>query len=447
MAAKDTARPVAFTAAFAVWMVSFTQFGGAAVTPAIFAMNMVFADQPLWMVTLISTLPSLTTILGCFLFAVVTKKISFKKVAIVSLAIYAIFGMIPAFWNDSLAGILVCRALTGLGIGFIMPLGATWFLRAIRDRNQRGSYISWNLAIGSVGSVIMTILGGVLAGISWNYTFLAYIFVVLSLVIVVIFFKEPPTVEEIIAEEGVTSGAEFESAKRAKLSGAAWFIIIAYFVFQLGACTSMNMGSVLMAVRGLDVALIGTLLSLFTVATAIFGSFGGAMIRKLAKFCTPLFILVSAVGCFLIAFGNSIPMFAAGYFVLGIGAMMNGLVNFEIGLVIKAAAISWAISLLMVVTNLGNFCSSFFLGALQAIGGPSVGVEFPVLVSGFMLIALAIVFLIYTSTNKQAWGADAIAQRASMPGPGGPGGPAPEAEAPAEVAEAAEAAVDAVASE
>ena len=100
-------------------------------------------------------------------------------------------------------------------IGFIMPLGATWFLRAIRDRDQRGSSISWNLAIGSVGSVIMTILGGVLAGISWNYTFLAYIFVLLSLVIVVIFFKEPPSVEEIIAEEGIQSGAEFESAKRA----------------------------------------------------------------------------------------------------------------------------------------------------------------------------------------------------------------------------------------
>ena len=117
----------------------------------------------------INTLPSLTTLVGCLLFgAIANSKIKFKTVAIVGMLIYGIFGILPCWINDSLAAVLVIRALTGFGIGFIMPLGSTWFMRMIRNRQERGRYLSWNQAFGSGGSVVMTLLGGWLCAVNWK---------------------------------------------------------------------------------------------------------------------------------------------------------------------------------------------------------------------------------------------------------------------------------------
>ncbi len=234
----------------------------------------------------------------------------------------------------------------------------------------------------------------------------------------VILFKEPKSVEELIKEEGA-SGAEFEAAKRAKLTAPAWFIVLIYFVFQLCVCLTLNMGAFVMDTNlnlmGGGYALIGTLISLYTVGTAVASVFGGLFIRVLGKFCTPLFIVVTALGVVVVANGSSIPMFALGYFIVGFGSSMHAYVNFEIGLVTKAAGLAWAASMLMFATNLGNFFSSFFQGILQNLLGMEADIAAPLYVAAAILALSAVAFFIYTAGNKSR--AEGLAQApAGMPG-------------------------------
>ena len=102
--------------------------GAGAVTPALAAFGSAFPDADPVTISLIQSLPSLTTILGTLLVgAVAGKKISFKVTGIVALIIYLIFGCLPALWNDSLTSILIARACVGFGMGMVSPLGAAVF--------------------------------------------------------------------------------------------------------------------------------------------------------------------------------------------------------------------------------------------------------------------------------------------------------------------------------
>ena len=409
---SQKASPIATSAAIGTFAVTMVVFGSSATTPAMNSLFQAFADQPQWLVSLINTLPSLTTLVGCLLFgAIANSKIRFKTVAIVGMLIYGIFGIMPTFINDNLFAVLVFRAMTGFGIGFIMPLGSTWFMRMIRDREQRGKYLSWNQAFGSGGGVVMTLLGGWLCAVDWKFTFLAYLFVFVGLVIMLICFRDPKSVDEIVKEEGAEAGEEFAKAKRVKLGGTAWLIVIFYLCFQLFLSPGLMLLSVLMAENNAgDPAMVGNLLTIFVLATAVACLFGDKYIKVFGKFTTCVFFIVAAAGLYCIAFGTSAWMFALGMVLVGVGGTVNFLVNFEIGLVTKAAGLAWAASLIMFATNFGNFLSSFWMGILQGIGagGPT---NFPVVVCATLMAVTGILFAVMNTLNKKVWGKDAIAAR------------------------------------
>ena len=149
--------------------------GAGAVTPALAAFGEAFPDADPVTISLIQSLPSLTTILGTLLVgAVAGKKIPFKITGIIALVVYLVFGCLPAFWNDSLTSILIARACVGFGMGMVSPLGAAVFLRLVDNKDERSKYLGRGGAMQQAGCVVLTLLGGFLCGIDWKLTFLAY---------------------------------------------------------------------------------------------------------------------------------------------------------------------------------------------------------------------------------------------------------------------------------
>jgi len=403
----NISKPIAWTAALGTWVIMMVSFGSAAVTPALASLFEAFSDSPQWAVSLISTLPSLTTMVGCLLFgAVVTSgKIKFKPVAIVGMLIYGIFGILPCWFNQSLAAVLVLRALCGFGIGLIMPISSAWFLRAIRDRVQRSRYLSWNQTFGSGGSSILTLLGGFLCAIDWRYTFLAYLFVFVGFVLMLLFFREPPSVGEILAAEGDQATGEFAQTKRVGLTAKAWFVVVLCFLFQMLRSPGLMMLSVNMELQGAGGAdLAGSLLTVFVVVTAVACLFGDRYVKAFGKFTTCAFYLFTAIGMGFLAFGTQTWMFVAGMVFIGLGNTLVFLLNFEIGIVTSPAGLAWASSLIMLATNLGNFLSSFWLGFLQGMTDAASQSTFPVVVGMVMLAICGVVFAVANCLDKRGWG-------------------------------------------
>lgn len=402
MSTKAPAKGViSVSAAIGVYMLYLTVSGAGATTPAIASLAAAFPDASYTTITLINTLPSLTTILGCLIMgAVAGKKISFKTAGIISLLVYGVFGVLPAFWNDSIGAVLICRALIGFGFGFIAPLGAASFLRMIRDKDVRSTYLGRGSAVQQVGCVILTLAGGWLCAVNWTYTFLAYALCFVALIIFIPTFKEPPTVQEIIAAEGDVSADEFKKAQRVRFSVLVWFFLAIIAIGQMICSPIMMNFSSLMAEVGVGGAgTAGTLLSVFVLGGVVSNVLTDKIVKAFGKASGLFAFILAAIGALIIAFSGNVVMFAVGIFVVGVGwILVLPLITLEIGQLTSPAGLAWAVSLFFVFMNIGNFVSSYWNGLIFQVFGQNFVI--PYIVAAVLFVVIGFIWLIINFGNK-----------------------------------------------
>ncbi len=377
--------------------------GAGAVTPALAAFGSAFPDADPVTISLIQSLPSLTTILGTLLVgAVAGKKISFKVTGIVALVVYLIFGCLPALWNDSLTSILIARACVGFGMGMVSPLGAAVFLRLVNDKEERSKYLGRGGAMQQIGCVVLTLLGGFLCGIDWRLTFWAYGLALVALAIFVICFKEPPSLE--------TEAKETGESQKAHIPGTAWFFIIVFLLAQMVCSPTMMNFAILMSTKipGEDpmtvAGIAGTLLSLFVLAGAVSSVIMDKLVGVFGRFTGAVALVITLIGNIIIASATSVAMFTIGIFVFGFGwCLVIPVINLECGNVTNKAGLAMVASLVMVAMNLGNFVASYYMGGVFSIVGNDPTMCLIVDSVGFGI--LAIVWAVFNMRNK-AWSKD-----------------------------------------
>lgn len=378
--------------------------GAGAVTPALAAFGAAFPDADPVTISLIQSLPSLTTIIGTlFIGAVAGKKIPFKVAGIIALVVYLIFGCLPAVWNDSLTSILIARALVGFGMGMVSPLGAAVFLRVVNNKEQRSKYLGRGGAVQQAGCVVLTLLGGFLCAIDWRLTFWAYGLALVALLIFVICFKEPPT----LAEEAAAEGTREE---KSHIPGTAWFFLVIFLLAQVVCSPTMMNFSTLMAtnIPGEDpttvAGIAGTLLSIFVLAGVVSSMLMDKLVRLFGRFTGAAALVITLIGNVIIANSNSVVMFTIGILIFGFGwCLVIPIVNLECGNVTNKAGLAMVASLVMVAMNLGNFAASYYMGAVFSIIGnnPSLCL----IINSIAFGVLAAVWAIFNMRNK-AWAKD-----------------------------------------
>lgn len=384
--------------------------GAGAVTPALAAFGAAFPDADPVTVSLIQSLPSLTTIIGTlFIGAVAGKKIPFKVAGIAALLVYLVFGCLPAIWNDSLTSILIARALVGFGMGMVSPLGAAIFLRLVDNKEERSKYLGRGGAMQQAGCVVLTLLGGFLCAIDWRLTFWAYGLALIALLIFVVCFKEPPS----LAEEAAAAGAKEE---KSHIPSTAWFFIILFTIAQIVCSPTMMNFSTLMAtnIPGEDpttvAGIAGTLLSVFVLAGVVSSVLMDKLVKALGKFTGAGALVITLIGNVIIANANSVPMFTIGILVFGFGwCLVIPIVNLECGNVTNKAGLAMVASLVMVAMNLGNFVASYYMGAVFSVIG--VNPSMCLIVDSVTFGVLAIAWAVFNMRNK-AWGQKAVADNA-----------------------------------
>ena len=375
---SSVAKALNMKEAWGVYALYLMVAGAGAVTPALAAFGAAFPDADPVTISLIQSLPSLTTIIGTlFIGAVAGKKIPFKAAGIAALVVYLVFGCLPAIWNDSLTSTLVSRALVGFGMGMVSPLGAAVFLRLVNNKEERSKYLGRGGAMQQAGCVVLTLLGGFLCAIDWRLTFWAYGLALVALLVFVVCF------------------------------------IVVFLLAQVVCSPTMMNFSTLMAtnIPGEDpttvAGIAGTLLSVFVLAGVVSSVLMGKLVKALGKFTGALALVVTLVGNVIIANANSVPLFTVGILIFGFGwCLVIPLINLECGNVTNKAGLAMVASLVMVAMNLGNFAASYYMGAVFSVVGnnPSMCL----IVDSVAFGILAIAWAAFNLRNK-AWGKDAEA--------------------------------------
>ena len=380
--------PIGTAAIMCLFLVS---MGFTVVTPAMATLGAHYAGKD---VTWISTLPTLFTVIATALAgSVMGKKVKYRTLAIAAGVLYLIGGCAPALF-DNYAGMLVCRAILGFGLGLMAPLGNALIVGNYKGQKQ-ASLLGYGTLFMNGGGIILQMLGGALAEMNWQLVFWGHAFGLIGLVMA--FFLPEPDAPAAVPEAA-------SAGKKEKMGKAVWLIAILFIVFNILNYPIMLNISTLFEIRnagGATVAATG--LSLYTVAGCVAGLVFGTLFKFAKRWCIAMGYILCGLGALCIYVGQNAAIMTLGLILIGFGFSTVMPAFFAwVGVVTPASTVAGAISICMAVMNLGGFVSSFWLKLLTAIFGENI-------LSGIMIeivvfLIIGVIFLIYSpfKEKKQA---------------------------------------------
>ena len=285
-----------------------TVMAGAAVAPALGLIHEHFAGSDQSLVQMIVSMPALFIAgTNLLLFRPLCKRFKARSLLIFGLLLYTVFGCAAGLF-DSIALILVCRALVGVGVGILMPL-STGLLSFYFTKDKQAPLMGYASALNMLGGVVATLIAGGLAMISWRLSFLVYLLGLISIVLCLIWMPN-----EKIYDAKDSSPAKGNKLQYLPYICVMFFLSFTFFVYPASfalECTKsgvISQGAIAPVMAMMDV----------------FGFFGGLAFSALGKrlgagmkFAAPL--LFAASYLFLGVLG--------GVFGILLGSFLVGLAN------------------------------------------------------------------------------------------------------------------------
>lgn len=384
MSQEKKIRPIGTAAIMSLFLIS---MGITVVTPAMATLGEHYQGKD---VTWISTLPTLFIVIGSMIAGnIMGKKMKYRTLAILSSLLYVVFGCLPALF-DNYEGMLVCRAIFGLGAGLMSPLGNALIIGNYKGQKQ-ASLLGYGTLFMNGGGIVLQMLGGALAEINWQLVFWGHAFGLVGLVMA--FFLPEPDAPEAPAGD--------QPQQKEKLSKMAWVIAILFMIFNVLNYPVMMNISTLFEIRDAGGAVVAaTGLSLYTVAGCVAGFVFGAIFKVAKRWCLALGYLLCAAGAFCIYVGTTAPVMIAGLMLIGFGFSIIMPAFFAwVGIVTTPATTAVGISLSLALMNFGGFLSSFWLKFLKAIFGENI--MSALLIEIVVFAITGVIFIIYSPFREK----------------------------------------------
>lgn len=260
--------------------------------------------------------------------------------------------------------------------------------------------------ISNFGGVLLQMVAGSLAEYGWNYTFLAHLLGLFSLLLLV-FQPEP---EESCCAPTVT--AEVPNGYRHSLLKSAGFdhrgriatALTAFLLFlqQLVSYPILMNISLLFEHRHAGGATVAaTALSLYSASGCLIGFFFGKIFYKLKRLTLVFGYFIAAAGAGILGFAKQTEILMIGSAIMGMTSVLLITSAYAIlGMYISPNQSSLAIAIATGVSNLGGFASAYYLNMLGIITGEKLFTPIYVLMGVYTLLATA--FMVYDPLLKNS---------------------------------------------
>lgn len=362
-----------------------------AVSPAVAAIKEAFPDISATQAKLVLTLPTLIMMpIGLFS-AKLTAKIDKKRLLLTGMTLFLVFGVAGGFVN-SFPLLLLMRVLFGIGLGIMTPLSTSLIFDFAPQPERRSKLLGIQGASNQLGGLIFMSLSGVLASISWRYSFLVYAFVIISIILAAVYLpKMPPRPQP---------------AKGAQKPGMSKkILILAFFALMIFACYFIiNTDLALfMKVGGLgDEAQCGYALSIMRIPAILAGIMLAKIMKSLKDFTMPVATAVMALGYLIIAFSESFAMVMAGCLVVGLGGgFALPPLSLFLPRIVTPRQRTFGIAIIMSVAQLGQFISPLYINMFAS--GDTVEImreRFVVAAITSFVVGIAVIFFAKSLPKK-----------------------------------------------
>ncbi len=357
-----------------------------AVAPALAAIKQAFPEITETEAKLVLTLPTLMMPIGLFA-AKLTERFDKKKILLVGMLLFLVFGVGGGFVSDFKL-LLAMRVMFGVGIGIMTPLSTSLIFDFVSDTNRRNKLMGIQGAVNQLGGLIFMGLSGVLANISWRYSFLCYAFVLVSLLMTLMFMPSIPPYKAKVANPAAQKKSL--NPKIYILAFFAMMIFVCFFVVNTDLALFMHH-------EGLgDAKDCGFALSVMRIPAIFAGIMLGWLMKNLKDWTVTIATLFMAAGYLIIAYSYSYDMVMIGCLVIGIGGGVSIPPLFTyVPRLVPPRQRTLGVAVVSMVAQLGQFVSPFYTN-LFVTGTESSELRMRFIVAtvttviiGFMVVAFA----------------------------------------------------------
>ncbi|NEU30332.1 MFS transporter [bacterium LRH843] len=354
-----------------------TIMAGAAISPALGDIALAFPDSSETMIKLILTLPSVMIIPFIYVSSYLTRQFPKKHILLVGMFFYFIGGLGGGLVS-SIELLLVCRAILGIGVGLLMPI-STSLVADFFYGEERTATMGQVSAANNLGGVVLFIMSGILAGISWRVAFGVYALVLVSAVIVLLYL--PKT----MPEKSQPGKAKARLPKKIYMFGAAmFFILLAFYSIPANIALFMQQEGIGNSHHA------GIVIAIGTAAGFVAGLILARLTRLLQSYYVMTQLVLMAVGFFVVSFSEHTVMLGLGVGLLGFG--MGALMPTVFDQVTRHVPRSQTVQAMAVVTSMlffGQFFSPIILDGIGVLfGNGTIRFTYQFLGCGMLLVAI-----------------------------------------------------------
>jgi MFS family permease len=318
-----------------------------------------FPDTDPVIISLVSTFPFFIMIfMNFFVVPALARRYDKKSLALIAIALYAIGGFGGAFVTGSIYHILAMRSLIGIGAGISAPLCGA-IINELYDGMEKTNMLGWANALSSLIGIVLIMLGGFLCAIKWEYTFFAYGFFIIVLLMVAVSVPSMPAPALYKDGGNISVRARLTYTDRQKFK--LFFVCLYGLIYVTCVMTLMVKFAIFISDEKIgDPVVIATGMSLLSAGIMTSSAIFGFIYKFFGKTTIMLPPLLVTLGAFILFKATGQYMTYAAAFIVGLA----GGLNFPF-LQTKALAIgtkdngTFANSMVLGVVTGGQFLAAF----------------------------------------------------------------------------------------
>ncbi|ANE48175.1 hypothetical protein SY83_19870 [Paenibacillus swuensis] len=359
--------------------------------PAVKLLMLDFKDTNPVLIQLVVTFSSFFILPSLLIGSFLSKRVSKKSIITLGLILYVIGGVGPAFMN-SIAGILVMRAILGIGIGFITPL-----MNALVAENYKGDERSkmngLTVGVNGLGGAFFLFIGGAITVLGWRGVFWTYSFGIVLLILVLLFVPRDKPISVVKNDMPISN-------KKIPFR-VYWIGLMTTGLMVLYYLIPTNLASFVVDNGFGNSAMAGYLTSLSFIFVFVAGITGTKMRHVFKKSIVSFILLLLGMALLLMSQANGLWMIALGVGLVGygFGLAYPFLLN-KMAEVAPMEHMTLAIMLMTAFANMGQFISPLITNGIQSLlhleSIRSVFIVFMILIGICLLISI-----VHTSRVKR----------------------------------------------